>query len=80
MIKYLFLKWFCKYSWVFVDTCGYEKNRRIPDGYEYRYRTIIYPAGRVRGSYYLYPTRPVDIPSSNEPPNMRNMKLHHETH
>jgi len=22
----------------------------------------IYPAGRVRGSYYLYPTRPVDIP------------------
>jgi len=22
----------------------------------------IYPAGRVRGSYYTYPTRPVDIP------------------
>jgi len=29
----------------------------------YEYEVDIYPAGRVLGSYYSYPTRPVDIPS-----------------
>jgi len=29
--------------------------------------TNIYQVGRVRGSYYPYPTRPVDIPSSHPP-------------
>jgi len=38
-----------------------------PDGYGYGYRTNIYPAGRVRGSYYPYPTRPVDIHSFGPP-------------
>ena len=51
-----------------MDTRGYEKNKRIPaqwipDGYGYGYGADIYPAGRVRRSYYPYPTRPVDIPT-----------------
>ena len=29
------------------------------------YEADIYPVGRVRGSYYPYPTRPVDIPISD---------------
>ena len=49
-----------------MDTCGYEKNRRIPDGYGYGYGADIYLAGRVWGSYYPYPTRPVDIPRHEE--------------
>jgi len=35
------------------------------DRYGYGYGVDIYPAGRVRGSYYSYPTRPVDIPNRN---------------
>ena len=35
--------------------CGY------PHGCEYKYETNIYPAGRVRESYYPYPIRSVDI-------------------
>jgi len=31
----------------------------------YRYETNIYPAGRVRGSYYPYPTHTVDIYTYN---------------
>ena len=51
-----------------MDTRGYEKNRRvlayrIPDGYGYGYEANIYPTVKVRGSYYSYPTHPVDIPS-----------------
>jgi len=44
-----------------VDTYGYKKNRRVPDGYGYKYGTNIYP---VCGNYYPYPTRPVDIPKN----------------
>jgi len=49
-----------------VDICGYEINGRIPaqwtpDGYGYGYGANTYLVGRVRGSYYPYPTRPVDI-------------------
>ena len=55
-----------------MDTRGYEKNRRIPaqwipDGYGYEYGANIYLAGRVRGSYYSYPTCPVDIPTRTRP-------------
>jgi len=38
---------------------------RIPNGYGYGYEADIYSAGRVRGSYYPYPTRPVNIPNCN---------------
>jgi len=41
-----------------------KKNRRVPDGYGYGYETNIYPAGRVWGNYYPYPTRPIDIPKN----------------
>jgi len=34
---------------------------RVPDEYRYGYGTNIYPASRVWGNYYPYPTRPVDI-------------------
>ena len=58
VVKYLFL-FFCTYLRVPVDILyGY------PDGYEYEYRYVvdIYTASKVRGSYYPYPIRPVDIP------------------
>jgi len=35
----------------------------MSDGCGYEYETYIYPADRVRGSYYPYPTRPVGIPN-----------------
>jgi len=44
--------------------CGYPHNRYL-HGYGYGYEENIYPTGRVRGSYYLYPTHPVDIPSGS---------------
>jgi len=47
-----------------MDTCGYEKNKWVPDRYRYGYGTNIYPAGRVWGNYYPYPTRPIDIPKN----------------
>ena len=50
---------FYKYSRVPVDInkiCGYSHNG-------YPHGADIYLVGRVRGSYYLYPTRPVDIPT-----------------
>ena len=40
--------------------CGYAHNSYLHE-YGSGYRTNIYPAGRVHGSYYPYPTRPVDI-------------------
>ena len=55
-----------------MDIRGYEKKKadtcitdiqRISNGYRYGYGADIYPANRVWGSYYLYPTRPVDIPN-----------------
>jgi len=30
MIKYIFLNNFCKYLRILMDTCRYEKNRRVP--------------------------------------------------
>jgi len=47
-----------------MDTCGYKKNRRVPDEYGYEYGPNIYPPGRVWGNYYPYPTRPIDIPKN----------------
>jgi len=35
---------------------------QVPDGYGY-YGTDIYSVGRIRGSYYPYPTCIVDIPT-----------------
>jgi len=42
---------------------GYPHNEYSTDGYGYGYVADIYPTGRVRESYYPYPTRPVDIPT-----------------
>jgi len=61
----------CKYPQIFVDIkkiCEYPHNE-YPHGYGYRYGADIYPADRVRGSYYLYPTRLVDIPTSRRTTN-----------
>jgi len=44
--------------------CGYPHNRYLHE-YENEYEVDIYLAGRVRGSYYPYPIRSVDIPISN---------------
>ena len=41
-----------------------KKNKWVPDRYGYGYTTDIYPACRVWGNYYPYPTRPVDIPKN----------------
>jgi len=54
---------FCKYPQVLMDIkkiCGYPHNG-YPHEYGYKYGTNIYPTGRVRGSYYPYPTHLVDI-------------------
>ena len=60
---------FCKYPQVPVDICGFKKkicrypHNEYPYGYGYGYETNIYTTGRIRESYYPYPTRFVDIPN-----------------
>ena len=49
----------------FVNSRGYKKRRRVPDGYGYGYGTNIYPVDKVKESYYQYPICPVGIPSHN---------------
>jgi len=45
--------------------CGYPHNGYSYE-YGYGYGANIYPTSRVRGSYYPYPTCPVDIPMYND--------------
>jgi len=44
----------------FVNTRGYPHNEYVHE-YEYEYEANIGLMGRVLGSYYPYPTYPVDI-------------------
>jgi len=59
------------YFYIFVNTRGYpwisvdikKFCKRIPDGYGYEYEADICVVGMVQGSYYPYPTCPVDLPT-----------------
>jgi len=54
---------FCKYLWIPVNIkkiCSYPHNGYL-HRYRYGYEADIYPTVKVRGNFYLYPTRPIDI-------------------
>ena len=65
LLNIIFFVNFLRYPWISTDIkkiCGYLHNG-YPHGYEYGCETDIFSAGRVRGNYYSYPIRPVDIPN-----------------